>query len=372
MSESLSNMDYNDIATKIFSKTRHKATQGDISRLASNMALLESRGLTKLNKRLIDSQREGVIWATIAEHNFAVILVSHHPLTTPINYEPDIGLQCPPDFKVDIDGSTYWIQMKDLSLLERENRQNKIIRKIKDAAKAIPLGKCFACTLSDGFKEDRIPELIEFIKSKVSTAAEQGSMIFDADGNQRAEIRFWLAEKSRVSNLTMVYAGDFEAANLTGLDTGQMRQSLRRAAEAFEWKTDQKNINLVVMEADGKDDIDICDAFFGTEYDELSEGQPRWDRQNDGLFKESELARKVAGIISLKRKPELCELSVQSTSGKKALTKKCVPISDYHRILYINDKFTHLVDKIQSLIRIDLVVDHNLRPPMGGGDFATP
>ncbi len=41
-------------------------------------------------------------------------------------------MQRPPDFKVEIGGITYWIQMKDLSKLERENRQDKIIQKMKE------------------------------------------------------------------------------------------------------------------------------------------------------------------------------------------------------------------------------------------------
>lgn len=84
-------MDYINIASKIFAGTRYRATEEDIKKLADNMALLERRGLGKLNQRLIDSGRG--VWATIAEHNFAVILVSRHCSTVPISYEPDISLQ---------------------------------------------------------------------------------------------------------------------------------------------------------------------------------------------------------------------------------------------------------------------------------------
>lgn len=86
-----------NIARKIFAGTKYEASEEDVKRLADNMAILEKRGLGKLNKRLIDSGRE--VWATIAEHNFAVILVSQHCSTIPLSYEPNIGLQRPPDFK---------------------------------------------------------------------------------------------------------------------------------------------------------------------------------------------------------------------------------------------------------------------------------
>ncbi|GBD96470.1 MAG TPA: hypothetical protein ENG83_08730 [Nitrospirae bacterium] len=130
---------YLTIARKIFAGIRYEASEEDVKRLADNMALLEKRGLGKLNQRLIDSERG--IWATIAEHNFAVILVSQHCSTSSISYEPDIGSQRPPDYKVEIGDITYWIQMKYLSKLERENRQDKIIQQIKRDAKEIKVGK---------------------------------------------------------------------------------------------------------------------------------------------------------------------------------------------------------------------------------------
>ncbi len=59
------------------------------------------------------------------------------------------------------------------------------------------------------------------------------------------------------------------------------------------------------MEADNKEDIDICDALFGTEYDEFrSDGYLGWNRKDDGLFRESDFSKKVAGVIAIKRKKE--------------------------------------------------------------------
>jgi hypothetical protein len=124
--------DYVTIARKIFAGPGYEASEEDIKKLTDNIVLLEKKGLGKLNKRLIDGGRG--VWATIAEHNFAVILVSQHCATIPISYEPDIGSQRPPDFKVEIGDIAYWIQMKDLSKLERENRQDKIILLIARAS----------------------------------------------------------------------------------------------------------------------------------------------------------------------------------------------------------------------------------------------
>ena len=257
--------DYLDIARKIFAGTGYEASEEDVKRLANNMAILEIRGLGKLNKRLIDSGRG--VWATIAEHNFAVVLVSRHCSTTTISYEPEIGLQRLPDFKVEIGDIAYWIQMKDLSKLERENRQDKIIQRIKRNAKEVKVGKFFSCVLSDDFKEDCMSELIGFIRDKAASAVEGESFFFTSQNNQKAEIKFWSARKIALSELTLGSAGDLEMVEMTGLVKKQIKQSLLNAAGAFNWEVGQKNINLIVMEADNKEDIDICDAIFGTEYD---------------------------------------------------------------------------------------------------------
>jgi hypothetical protein len=255
--------DYLTIARKIFAGTRYDASEEDVKKLADNMVLLEKRGLGKLNKKLIDSGRS--VWAIIAEHNFAVILVSQQGSKIPISYEPEIGLKRPIDFKVEIGDITYWIQMKDLAKLEREDRQDKIIEQIKRAAKEIKVGKYFSCALSDHFKVSCLPELIDFIRDKASSAVEGETFLFTSKNNEKAEIEFWLPGRIALPELTLGYAGDLEIVEITGLAREQIKQSLLNAVGAFNWEVDQRNINLIVMEADKKEDIDICNALFGTE-----------------------------------------------------------------------------------------------------------
>ena len=144
--------DYYESARRVFEGTKYKATDEDIRKLADNMLLLEKRGLGKLNKRLVDARNHSKIFETIAEHHFAVILVSQHSAEVLTIYEPDLGTQRPPDFKIEIRDATCWIQMKDLSKLERENRQERLIQTIKEEIKEITVGKFFSCTLSDNFK----------------------------------------------------------------------------------------------------------------------------------------------------------------------------------------------------------------------------
>jgi len=375
--------DYLNIASRIFEGTQYKASDDDVKRLAVNMVLLEKGGLGKLNQRLIDSGRG--VWATIAEHNFAVILVSKHCSSVPIIYEPE-DIQRPPDFKVGIGDITYWIQMKDLSKLERENRQDKTIQQIKREAKEIKVGKFFSCILSDDFKEDCLPELINFLKDRAASAGEGESFLFNSENSQKAKIEFWSPTNVDLLHLTLGIAGDMVAVELTGQTKEQIKQSLLNAAGAFNWELDQGNINLIVMEADNKEDIDICDALFGTEYDEFSsDGYLGWNRKDDGLFRESDFSKKVAGVIAIKRKRERAKEIFPLSSEAAEFAKYCGmtheqikealewknpgPIADYCLILYMNNRFKHLLEDIKKLLSFDMVVYCNMRPSMGHGNF---
>ena len=80
---------------------------------------------------------------------------------------------------------------------------------------------------------------------------------------------------------------------LTGLAKEQIKQSLLNAAGAFNWEVDDRNINLIVMEADNKEDIDICDAIFGTEYEIIGKSNHPWGRQNDGLFDNLDFSKRL-------------------------------------------------------------------------------
>lgn len=379
--------DYIDIARKIFEGTRYIASDEQVKRLADNMALLEKRGLGKLNKRLIDAKKHSKIFETIAEHNFGVILVSQHSLAIPISYEPEIGLQRPPDFKVEIGDITHWIQMKDLTKLERENRQDKLIQKIKEKAKEIKVGKFFSCMLSDNFKEGCLPELVSFIKEKATLANDEKSYLFTSKNNQKAEIKFWSRCEDRLSELTLGYAGDLEILEITGLIREQIKQSLRNAVGAFNWEVDEKNINLIVMEADNKEDIDICDAIFGTESELVGINRHFWNRENDGLFCESDFSKRVAGVIAIKRKKmyakeneifplspeaanfaEYCKMTAEEIKGGLEWNPP-LPIDRYCLILYINDGFKHFLENIKKVLSYDMVVYYNMRPPLGQGNF---
>jgi len=219
---------YLDIASRIFEGIEYQASDGDIKSLAKNINLLEKKGLCKLNRRLIDGGRK--IWDTFSEHNFAAILISYHSDETPISYEPDEGLQHPPDFKVIIGKLTYWLQMKKLSKLARENRQNTIVRQIKTAVQKINIGMFFGFDLSEQFCEGDIPDFVDFIAEHAEESIENKEYFFPNNEKPKAKVSFYPPNKSKISSLTLGNYGDMNMVEVTGLAKSQIKQSLINAA----------------------------------------------------------------------------------------------------------------------------------------------
>ena len=340
--------DFVTFATKVFEGAKYQASNADIQKLASHGRILEDRSMAKLNRWLLEGGRK--IWDSFAEHNFAVKLISYHKQNAEIIYEPDEGLRRPPDFKVELDELTYWIQMKHLSSLERENRQNKIIQKIGGEAKEIDIGMFFGCDLSEHFLEKDIPDLINFLANKSLNPEEDKKYSFPNERNPKAIVNFWCPKRSKITSLTLGTSGDMDIVEEMGLAKDQIKQSLINAAGAFEWDVEHNEINLIAMEADRRNDIDICDAVFGTEFEMFNQNKHAWSRGKDGFFLLPAFSNKVAGIIVLK------------SMGWN-------PVTDYYATLYINDVFKDRIGDFNKLLSFDNVIHFKMRPPWGKGNF---
>jgi hypothetical protein len=313
---------------------------------------LEEAGLSNLNQRLIESGRK--IWDTFVEHNFAAELISIHSTDLALEYEPTDGYERPPDFVIKLDNVTYFVQIKSLASLERENRQRKIGDKIKLLAKKIEIPKFFGIEFSTDFTEQDITELANFIANKAQGAVENVKYEFCVGDIMKARVDYWQPEKLELSHLTLGIAGDMGVVEETGLAEAQIRQSLRNAAGAFAWDADMEHINIIAMDANRHIDIDICDALFGTEYEIVStdpEKKPGWSREDDGFYRIEEFRTKVVGVIALRSKSEYS------------------PITSYSKLLYINPAFSDLHDSIVKLVPVDKFIEYNMRPPMGKGHF---
>src|SRR5574341_1044192 len=342
--------DYFSLSIQVFESAKYQASDFEIRNLAVNMKLLDERGLSKLNSRLLDSKEK--ILDTLAEHNFATKLLLRHNKKTVISYEPNEGLRRPPDFKVNLGGKTYWVQMKKLSRLEREHRQRKIVNKIVDGVKSIQVGMFFGCVLSEHFSDNDLPDLVDFITAYALNPQEGKEYYFAGEDKPKAIVDFWYPKRIKLSSLTLGVSGDADMVNITGLVRKQMLGSLINAAGAFDWDTDPNTINFIVVDIDNYEDIDVCNAIFGGEFDRLSLNSSKhtWSREEDGFFLLPQYCKKVAGVIGLRRKSDS-------------------PVTDYFALLHINEVFKDLLNDFDDFLSFDKIIYRNMRRPMGKGDF---
>lgn len=308
----------------------------EIEKLANNMMVLQNRGLSNLNKNLIESGRK--VWDFIAEHNFAIELLKDNP-DVPIEYEPNY-LSKPPDFVVKKRGVNFWLQMKKLSKGERENRRDKIFQIIKEKLKDIEIPKVISIMLAEDFKEEDIESLISTIRRKSIKKNNKYYRFQYSNSKRKAQFYFTVPRRAKLKNLVLGSNGDIGMVNVTGLDANQYKNSLYKASIAFEWESDSTNINLIIMEADNKEDIDLGEACFGTEFNFYQNGNVCWRRKNDGFFYEEDCFSKVAGVIAVRR-------------------REYNPIpSSYSKTLFINEKYTDKIDIISHLIDLDETVHY--------------
>ena len=120
--------------------------------------------------------------------------------------------------------------------------------------------------------------------------------------------------------------------------TEQIRESLKNAVGAFVWDNDKDNINLVAMEIGSAchDLIDIGNALFG---DELITHNGTWARDKNGFFYEDDFSSKVAGVIVTKRKAHL-------------------PICEYEKYLFVNERFKEQLDQIKLILSFDRIYNY--------------
>ena len=168
---------------------------------------------------------------------------------------------------------------------------------------------------------------------------------------EKARVEFWLPKHLKLTHLTLGIVRDMDVVETTGLAKEQIKKSLINAAGAFDWNVDQNNINLIAMDADKKDDIDICDAVFGTEFVFFKGDRLSWNREKDGFFYEDVFANKVAGVIAMKRR-----------EGR--------PVSNYDLMLFVNDRFRDRLEDLNKLMSSDKIIYYHMRPPMGYGNFS--
>jgi len=334
-----------NIATMIFEGAKWAASDEELKQLSNNILALEQRGLTKLNKRLIEGGTK--IWDTIAEHNFGFELIEYHPSNIPILYEPNDyqgrALRRPPDFVIQKNNITFWIQMKKLSMNQKENRQSNAIKQIKRLAQDIKVNKFFWCNLSEHFDFADVKPLIDLISANAAYSIDDQKYLYPSPSHIKAEVIFWKPQKALFEFLTLGGSGDLDVVNVTGDAKIQIRSSLMNAAGAFDWDIDERNINLIAMEIDNANHhlIDVGEAVFGDEVFKFgANGSQTWDRDNNGFFNNLKFHSKVAGVIAVHRKEHL-------------------PLSKYNKYIFVNEKYRDRLEQINLVMDFDRIIFFN-------------
>lgn len=331
------------LSESILERTQIYSSDDEIKRLAEQMQLISEYGMDKLNTTLLDNTKNSSrnFLDFIAEHNFGTDLIRFLG-TNQWEYEPE-GYKRPIDFVLRRPDRTYYLQMKNLSSGERENRRRKLIELIKKRFQDIHIEKFISLSLSEDFNEHDVMPFISYLKSNLPQLHEGIKHTFTRDGEVKAAFRYFPAKTTKLYHLTVGVTGDLEAICVTGESEQQVKNSLTKAIGAFDWDNDESHINLIVLEADRIDDITISQAVFGTElfiFTPNSRNGPRaWKRDSDGFFNIPEHSSRISGVIAIRR------------------TSQNI-ISNYKKTLFINDRFLQMIEPIKTVVDVNEILTY--------------
>jgi hypothetical protein len=328
------------MAKLVFDRTIYKNDLEEISKLSTNMMKLEKAGLANLNRTLVENSKYSVrnIWDFLAEHNFCSQLMDCIGEDFIVEYEPG-RYKRPPDFVISNHDFIYFVQMKNLSDSERENRKTKVIEYIKKRCKEIPINRFISFRLDETFIMDEVDKLIEHLKGQVDSK-DGHKHYYPSKSNSKAVFSFHEPNILKLDHLTVGSVSDLNMVNITGEDREQIRGSLIKACGGFVQTVDHLTINLAILEADNQSDIDISECVYGVEqFLYSSSGKRTWTRDTTGFFAHSEYSELISGVIILRRLEQ-------------------TPISKYKTTLFVNDRYTHQIAYIKKVIPIDTIINH--------------
>ncbi|MCU6794074.1 hypothetical protein OB236_18385 [Paenibacillus sp. WQ 127069] len=327
----------------VFERTIYNDSQQDIEMLRNNMILLYKHGLEKVNRKLIENCRSSSrnIWDFMVEHNLAIEIIKTIDQMTTIEYEPDY-LDGTVDFVLSRGKTEYYLQVKNLSDSERQNRRKKTVETIKKELMEIKVGKFISIQFSEDFNEADVQPFIENIKQR-NYFQDKVKNYYSKEKIVKASFSFHSPNISIFEHLKIGTTSDMAMVNVTGEDRKQIYNSLLKAAKSFTWKASAAKLNFIVMEADNHYDIDISESVFGIErFQHYSNGKRSWNRDESGFFY-NEYKNEVIGVIALRRREES-------------------PVSSYSKTLFINELFLEQVSQIKSIFNIDRCFRYNQLP----------
>lgn len=318
------------IANKVYSDDEA------IKALQDQITFIDNHGLSEMNLHLSSNAvKKNTFLAAIAEHNFLTQLINYNSGIN-IQYEPSESNR-PVDFVYTKSNIKYSIQMKSLSISKRDNIQNKLISYFKNELTHIKINKYITIHNSIRFKKVDIPEFISYLNSNISSFKDNEMYCYPSKIDEKLQFSLFPPNKKNLNNLTLGTSSDLSMIDITEESSEQIKGNLEKAIGAFETDNDNKNINLIVTEANEFDEIDFSQAAYGEEIYDFNNNLIKIRRDTDGFFFKEEYSHKIAGILSTHRLDHTL-------------------VSSYKNVLYISPRFEELVDIIKAGVPIDEVL----------------
>ncbi|WGU93376.1 hypothetical protein QJQ58_23000 [Paenibacillus dendritiformis] len=195
------------LATKILERTPYNNLPEEITNLSKQVALLSEHDMSKLSTTLLNNSKNSLrnYRDFIAEHNFGADLARKNSKKEYlIEYEPDC-FQSPPDFVITCNGTTYFLQMKKLSLSKRENKRAGLIKGMKRKFEKIPCGKFISLKFDKDFDETDANHLVSFLTDTVLDLSEGTEYTFPSHEEHPKAI--YTIHSPNVKNLTHLTIG---------------------------------------------------------------------------------------------------------------------------------------------------------------------
>lgn len=278
----------------------------DVKILHRYMQCLLKYNLDTLISGLLSCNKAIKFLEKLTEVKFAIQLIESIPVKAKfkILYEPPFTKR-PIDFYIHFKNKKYFIQVKSLLSSIRESLQQQTINEIRRQELNIPIKRIFNLHVKNLYKNE-VTALMNFIKNNSDKKNEQEFEY--VNGKTKVVIYFEDPKNINIENLTLRGFGDLEAVDITNMTKYQVKDSLRNAADAFEFNTDKSNFNLIVCEikSDRSQGIDFAEAVYGSEYSYYSNRSKSVirARENDGLFLDDSFKKKITAIIILHRKED--------------------------------------------------------------------
>lgn len=205
-----------------------------------------------------------------------------------------------PDLKIIVNGVHYWIQIKHLNEMQMEQINRTIVSEIHEVLAQIPIGLYYKLHHSAYLDFEDVQTVIEAFSAGVEIA-DQETIRVELPTARYMEFVFYKAKQDALKYLTPGFT-----KGGVRITSDEMREQLTNSAttaiHSINWRADEKNVNLIAVEANHDvDPVDIGNVLYGDERS-FHDAGPLQEvlRDKNGLMEEDEFQAKLSGYILLK------------------------------------------------------------------------